>query len=121
MSRPLALVDLDDTLFQTEAKCPEGEGPHLALAARSGNGRHSYATRVQASLFAWLSETADLVPVTARGTEAFSRVDLPFRCGAVLANGAVILRPDGTPDPEWRDHVAAGLAAALPTMNAILA
>jgi hypothetical protein len=117
---PLALVDLDDTLFQTEAKCPEAERPHLVRCAVAGNDRHSYATRPQATLFAWLAATTELVPVTARGSDAFSRVALPFRHGAVLANGAVVLMPDGTVDPEWRETVRAGLLDALPTMQSLL-
>lgn len=110
MTRPLVLVDLDDTLFQSRRKCPAVEAGHLALAAEASNGRHSYATRAQGNLFAWLSQTAEVVPVTARGSEAYARVRLPFRHGAVLTNGAVILRPDGREDAAWRAEVAGALA-----------
>ena len=110
MTRPLVLVDLDDTLFQSRRKCPAVEAGHLGLAAEASNGRHSYATRAQGNLFAWLSQTAEVVPVTARGSEAYARVRLPFRHGAVLANGAVILLPDGLEDASWRAEVAGALA-----------
>lgn len=110
MTRPLVLVDLDDTLFQSRRKCPAVEVGHLALAAEASNGRHSYTTRAQGNLFAWLSQTAEVVPVTARGSEAYARVRLPFQHGAVLANGAVILLPDGREDAAWHTEVAGALA-----------
>lgn len=120
MTRPLVFVDLDDTLFQTWSKCPEAELPHLRQCAEAGNGRHSYATRPQAALFAWLAATTELVPVTARGTDAYSRVSLSFADGAVLANGAVVLLPGGDIDAEWSATVADGLAGAQPTMRRLL-
>ncbi len=121
MTRPLVFVDLDDTLFQTEGKCPEAERAHLVQAATAGNGRHSFMTRPQAALVAWLAETAELVPVTARGSVAFAAVSLPFRCGAVVANGAVILRPDGGPDPDWAGLVAPRVTAHRAELDAVLA
>jgi hypothetical protein len=118
--RPLVLVDLDDTLFQSGRKCPSAEAGHLTLTAEASNGRHSYATRSQSSLFTWLSETTELVPVTARGSEAFARVRLPFPHGAVLANGAVVLLPGGQVDTAWCAEIARGLAAARRDLDFLL-
>jgi hypothetical protein len=118
---PIVLVDLDDTLFQTERKCVGTPKDRLSLASLSSNGSHSYMTPKQAALVSWLAATAELVPVTARGTEAFSRVTLPFRHGAILANGAVILSPDGSADPEWDAIVRPALervAGTLATLEA---
>lgn len=103
--RPVLFTDLDDTLFQTARKMAE---PSCAtrLAADATNGHHSYMTRAQAALTAWLLDTTQVVPVTARSTEALARCRIPFTSWKVAANGAVILRPDGQPEPGWSDHIS---------------
>ncbi len=57
-------------------------------------------------LFAWLQASTVMVPTTGRSLEAFRRLHLPFAHGAICAHGAMILRPDGTLEPEWRAQVA---------------
>lgn len=116
---PLVLVDLDDTLFQTLRKCPPDEHPHLTLAAEARNGVQSLMTRRQKALVDWLLATAELIPVTARSANSFRCVSLPFRHGAIVSNGGVILTPEGTLDPEWRARMVAelpGFAAGLRDM-----
>jgi len=110
MMRPLVFVDLDDTLFQTRQKCPDGEAPHLTQATTARNDNHSFMTRPQRAFVEWLLRSTDVIPVTARGSDAFKTVHLPFCCGAVLANGGVLLTRDGAPDPEWRAEIARDLA-----------
>lgn len=122
MSRPIVFVDLDDTLFQTRRKCPPDEPlEHLTLAAEATNGAHSLMTRRQKALVDWLIASAETVPVTARSTDAYSRVAIPFAAHAVLANGAVILGPDGAPETEWAAIMARDLAAHEETLAALLA
>jgi hypothetical protein len=118
--RAIALVDLDDTLFQTLRKCP-ADVPHGELTAigfaRDGSPL-CYATPRQRTLIAWLTETAHFVPVTARGLDALRRVRIPFT-HAICAHGGVILDARGEPDPAWTAHIAreAGAhAAALATV-----
>lgn len=56
-----------------------------------------------------LSSAACIVPVTARDAASFSRVavsGLRLSGPAVLANGAIVLGPDGTPDLEWVRRVS---------------
>lgn len=120
MTRPIVLVDLDDTLFQTEAKCPPGEAPYLTRTAKSSNGRHSFATRRQQGMIGWLLETTDVIPVTARGSTAYAAVEIPFAAGAVIANGAVILDADNRPDPVWREMVRPALAPYADPLAALL-
>jgi hypothetical protein len=109
--RAIALVDLDDTLFQTLRKCPP-DISHDALVplgfARDGSAL-SYATPRQRNLIAWLSETAWLVPVTARSRDALERVRIPMDT-AVCAHGGMIIGRDGEPDAEWGAHVAQAAA-----------
>ncbi len=110
--RAIALVDLDDTLFQTLRKCPP-DVPQERLVplgfARDGSPL-SYATPRQVAMIDWLAETAWLVPVTARSRDALMRAHIPFTA-AIAAHGGVILGEDGRPDPEWHAHVSASANA----------
>lgn len=105
--RAIALVDLDDTLFQTLGKCPK-DIPAEALApigfARDGSPL-SYATPRQLSFLAWLSESTLLVPVTARSRDALDRVRIEWT-RAICAHGGVVVDPDGKSDPIWRSRMA---------------
>lgn len=119
--RAIALVDLDDTLFQTLRKCPP-DVPQERLVplgfARDGSPL-SYATPRQVAMIEWLSETAWLVPVTARSRDALMRAHIPFSA-AIAAHGGVILGEDGMPDAEWHAHVTARAdadASALHTLR----
>ncbi|MDW9481715.1 hypothetical protein GOB57_24000 [Sinorhizobium meliloti] len=107
--KPIALVDLDDTLFQTKRKVPHLSEDDLFLASTANNGSHSYMTKTQARFAEWLVATTETIPVTARSSEALSRVTIPFHSYAIVSNGAVILDPDGKPDAEWHELVSEGL------------
>lgn len=124
MIRAIALVDLDDTLFQTLRKCPP-DIAHDRLTplgfARDG-APLSYATPRQMQFLAWLSETTHLVPVTARSLDALRRAHLPFKA-AICAHGGVILGEDGEIDSVWADRIgaqAAQHADMLATMAAAI-
>jgi hypothetical protein len=117
--RVVAFVDLDDSLFQTRPKCPPGEPCEPAALARDGSPL-SYMTARQRALFDRLATGATLVPTTARNLDAFRRVRLPFAGDAVLDFGGVIVRPDGTPDPEWDAHVRPRADAAREPLEAAL-
>lgn len=77
----------------------------LIQASQARNGRHSFMTERQSEFVSWLIQHATVVPVTARSTEAFAAVSIPFQNGAILSNGAVILDSEGRPDPEWLTHM----------------
>lgn len=106
--RAIALVDLDDTLFQTLGKCPP-DVPAEALApigyARDG-APLSYATPRQMSFLSWLSDSTLLVPVTARSRDALDRVRIDWT-RAVCAHGGLILDGEGAADPRWHARMAA--------------
>lgn len=120
----IALVDLDDTLFQTLRKCPPDVPPDRLTAlgfARDG-APLSYATPRQMQFLTWLAETTHLVPVTARSLDALRRAHLPFKA-AICAHGGVILGEDGEIDPVWTDKIgtqAARHADTLATMAAAI-
>lgn len=114
MTRPtaIALVDLDDTLFQTLRKCP-ADLPHDALTPLgflADGSPLSFATPRQMAFIRWISETALFIPVTARSHDALCRVRLPFGA-AVCAHGGMVLTPDGELDHEWDAHIRAAAAS----------
>jgi hydroxymethylpyrimidine pyrophosphatase-like HAD family hydrolase len=103
-------IDLDDTLFQTLRKC--GDTPPDALQVRAylkDGSPLSYATPKQQALWRWLDADSKLIPVTARDSSAFTRVDLPFAHDAVINHGAVILNENGDVDSDWWQYITAAL------------
>ena len=125
MTRPIALVDLDDTLFQTLRKCP-ADVPVDRLTpigfARDG-APLSYATPRQMQFIEWLAETAHLVPVTARSLDALRRAHIPYKA-AVCAHGGVVLNEAGEIDAGWARTIAeraAPHAGALARLSAAIA
>lgn len=118
--RAIALVDLDDTLFQTLGKCPP-DVPAEALApigyARDG-APLSYATPRQLSFLSWLSDSTLLVPVTARSRDALDRVRIPWT-RAICAHGGLILDGDGDADPRWHERMAAEADAHAGSLAAL--
>ncbi len=109
--RPVVLPDLDDTLFQTKRKMVDelAQEPYRVGALDRSLTPRSYMNEEQAMLVDWLLANADVIPVTARGTEEFGRVQIPFTSWAVTTHGAVILTPEGKSDPEWQQHIEAAL------------
>lgn len=107
MTRIIALVDLDDTLFQTRRKCPEdiAEDRLTPLGFARDGSPLSFATPRQVRFLAWMAETAELIPVTARSRDALARAHVPHRT-AICAHGGVILE-DAHSDPDWSKRMAA--------------
>lgn len=104
MSQPIALVDLDDTLFQTVGKCPGGTGEGLRLMSRLVDGSPSgYATQTQQNLLSWL-RMGKVIPVTARSRDVLARVDIE-QAPAICSNGGCIIAPGGAIDRAWHDHL----------------
>lgn len=108
IERPLVFVDLDDTLFQSARKM--GDEPRHAAALDSQGEPIGFMRPVQKQFVEWLLASADVVPVTARSVEAYQRVELPFRHGAICAHGGAILAADGSLEPTWHAQMVALLA-----------
>lgn len=118
--RAIALVDLDDTLFQTLGKCPPdvpSEALHPLGYAADGSPL-SYATPRQMSFLSWISESTLLVPVTARSRDALCRVRIAWD-SAICAHGGMILDNEGAFDPRWRARMAAEADAHGETLAAL--
>jgi hypothetical protein len=118
--RAIALVDLDDTLFQTLGKCPPDvarEALHPLGYAADGSPL-SYATPRQMSFLGWLSDSTLLIPVTARSLKALCRVRMAWD-KAVYAHGGMIIDNNGAVDLVWRDRIAAEADAHAETLAAL--
>ncbi len=106
----LAFSDLDDTLFQTRAKCPPG-GDLVLAAQHATPERQSFTTGAQRQLIGTLHEAGGLlIPVTGRTPAAMARVRLPFHAEVICDHGATLLDPGGTVNEEWAGRVQALLA-----------
>ncbi len=114
----VALVDLDDTLFQTLRKRP-ADVPEAALSTMAvdrAGAPLGFATPRQASFLRWLVQGARLVPVTARSLEALRRVKLSY-AEAICAHGGLILDENGEPDAEWHAEMAAAGKRCVGTLE----
>jgi len=121
MTKPVIFSDLDDTLFQTRRKMVDelDLAPFRPGALDRSLSPRSFMTEEQAMLVDWMLEYSELIPVTARGTEEMSRVQVPFRSWAVTTHGAVILNPQGEEDREWRERMLAELQPYGPALLAM--
>ena len=116
--RPLVFVDLDDTLFQTARKMPEGVAREVATLDVNGQP-NGYMTPVQQAFVDWLLGSADVVPVTARSVEAYGRVRLPFSLGAICSHGGTLLGGQGQLDSDWHGVMVDALAPFQERLNTL--
>lgn len=125
MNKPVALCDLDDTLFQTKRKMltETFQDPVRVGAYDRERQPRSFMSAEQSMLVDWLLATAELIPVTARGTEETARVAIPFSSWKVMTHGAVIANPDGGINREWQEivmHELAGMHDRLVSYRQLL-
>lgn len=113
--RPLLLVDLDDTLFQTRRKMTV-EPVSVASLDKRGEPL-SFMSQVQQNFVDWLFRHAELVPVTARSRDALARVQLPFSGMAICNHGANLLTADGQLDPDWHQQMQQQLQPLRPILQ----
>lgn len=106
---PLILIDIDDNLCHTTKKFrryvgDENEFGQACVFDPSGKPL-SFRSSRQTALLDWLSASATILPVTGRSREKFQQVCLGFAGHAIVSFGALILLPDGSPDPGWFNHI----------------
>ena len=104
-SKLVAFADLDDTLMQTRRK---RDVPGSVMAGVGSDGAPlSFACPKQQKLLSCLLSQGIVIPTTARNSESFKRVRLPFNSFAILNFGATLLNPDGTLNESWHAEMAA--------------
>ncbi|MFP3456057.1 HAD hydrolase family protein [Psychrobacter sp. SIMBA_152] len=121
--KPYALMDLDDTLFQTQRKIdawdlPTTEPESLVCATVNKQDQPlSFMSQRQAIFFNWLLASTELIVVTARDRSEIKRVKLPFDSWQVLTHGAIILTSDGALLSSWQQHMYGKLAPLQDKLN----
>lgn len=106
---PIALVDLDDTLFQTHRRI-QPQADFQAVTIDKQGQPLAYMNPVQQNFVQWLLQSSQVIPVTARSAEALSRVQLPFSYGAVCSHGGTVLNADMSVNQTWQDFMLQTLA-----------
>ncbi len=103
----ISFCDLDDVLFFSGRKCPEGVAVTPVVFRSSGKG-YCFQTPAQQALFGMLRRTTRLIPTTGRTTSWLTRIKLDFVDYKIGSFGGVILAPDGKPVESWRQAMEAG-------------
>jgi hypothetical protein len=98
--RIVLFLDLDDTILQTQPKCPAGEAVRPVGFGKDGKPL-SFMTERQRTLLDKLFSSATIIPTTARNYDAFRRIDLVFQGPVILDFGGVVLLPERKLDPVW--------------------
>lgn len=103
MVAAIALVDLDDTLFQTLRKCPADVSASelTPFGWTAGGEAISFATPAQVALIDWLRASTHLVVVTARSGDALTRTRVDFDLAVVAHGGGIVDHHPNDPVPEY--------------------
>ena len=113
----ISFCDLDDVLFFSERKCPQGVAlKPVVIRSSSGKG-YCFQTPAQQALFAMLRRSTRLIPTTGRTSSWLARVQLDFADYKVCSFGGVILAPDSTPVESWRQVMEAASLACQEEME----
>lgn len=101
-TKPLILVDLDDTLFQTYRRITPNNEFRVASVDKSGQPL-SFMKPKQQKFVEWLIQHSDLIPVTARSIDGLNRVQIDFSHGGVCSHGGTVISKTGEVDNEWSE------------------
>ncbi len=111
-------LDLDDTIFQTQRKCPP-EAKITPAAFLTDGSPISFFTEKQRHLFNLLQANTHLIPTTARNHDAFSRACVEKYDYAIINHGGIILTADQQPDSGWMQHIQAKITPLVPELKAL--
>ncbi len=112
------LADVDDNLIATGRK---SDVPGAKPIAWDNKGEVcGFLTPKQKVMLDWFQAGCEVVPTTARSTDAMRRFRLPFRRYAITAFGGTVLGANGQPLVKWRHFVEAPAAAAKPVLAGLL-
>lgn len=103
-TKPLVFLDLDDTIFQTARKM-ETLDSAIPASVNTAGETNSWMNPVQSAFFLWLSQSAEVIPVTGRSVDQLNRVLLPFNSWKIACHGALIMSPAGMIEPHWEKRI----------------
>ena len=111
-------IDLDDTLFKSEAKFSLGEKLQPAAYLKNGLPGSFMNTKLR-EFYDFFDSEMTLIPTTARDLDSFSRVDLLFKSYKILNFGGIILNSDGLKDETWSRLINEKIDAVKPHLLAL--
>ena len=111
-------LDLDDTIFQTQRKCPKDAKIIPAAFLMDGNPI-SFFTEKQQFLFKLLEANTRIIPTTARNQDALSRANVKEYDYAIINHGGIILNADGSVEQSWFQLMQDKSNAVLPLLKAL--
>lgn len=111
-------LDLDDTIFQTQRKCPEKAKITPAAFLKDGSPI-SFFTEKQQRLFNLLQAKTRLIPTTARNKDAFYRACVEQFDYAIITHGGIILNADGSLHSQWFELMESKIKPLLPKLQAL--
>lgn len=113
--KPVILTDLDDTLFQTMPKVPEGTTGLRLMSTLVDGSPSGFATPMQQNFLHWL-EIGAVIPVTARGSDVLARVNIKS-APSICANGGCIITEETTPDLIWHGRLGEEARLSEPVLD----
>lgn len=109
--------DLDDTWFQTAAKCG-ATGGEVAALDKQGQALSFHRPAQRALLDVLHPAATHFIPVTGRNSEALARVRSPTWADlAITSHGAWVLAAPGRPDPVWQAQLVPHLECWTPRLE----
>lgn len=114
--RIFLLADVDDNLISGGREAPV---PGAVAVAWDTRGACGFLTPKQKVMLDWFYAGCEVVPTTARSTDAYHRFKLPFRRYAITAFGGTILGANGKPLKSWHNHIATDAAEAKPVLASL--
>ncbi len=108
------LADVDDNLIATGRKSTVAGAKPVAWDNKGEVC--GFLTPKQAVMLDWFRAGCEVIPTTARSTDAMRRFKLPFRRYAITAFGGTVLGANGQPLAKWRNFVEAPAAQAQPIL-----
>lgn len=122
--KTLLFLDLDDTVFQTEAKCLHEHGcaSHALepTAFLESGTAHGFSTPAQRQFLHLMRNMGiEIIPTTARHTASYQRVqlDIPPPNWVILNHGGTILDPRSQQHPVWSAHMCDIMRPWLPQLE----
>jgi len=116
--KPVAFLDLDDTLFFSTSKKTPAMQTVGALSNTGSAG--AWLGAAQERLLSWLQSSTDIVVTTGRSVDATRRVTLPLHGWKICCYGGVILQPDDSICTQWEQHIASQFKDGLAELEELL-
>jgi len=116
--KKVLFIDLDDTLFQSMAKCNGALDVKPAAFLKDGTA-WSFMTQKQHQFLELMSHDMTVIPTTARNKDALNRVNIHFSSYSIINYGGVILDPNGQLDIQWHNLMQVDMAKSLAGLEEI--